>query len=69
MLIRVHKVLIASAIALAGLFAIRALFLYARDGAGVNLGMGIGASVMVAVLALYLRRVVAKYGGADRKVP
>jgi hypothetical protein len=56
-LIFVHQILIASAICLSALFAVRALVLFARGGAAENLAFGIASAVVGAALGLYLGKI------------
>jgi hypothetical protein len=53
-LIVVHQILIASAIALATLFGVRALVLFARGEGALNLALALASAVIGAALALYL---------------
>jgi hypothetical protein len=69
MLLRVHKILIGAAITLGGLFALRAFVLFAREGATLDLGMGLGALIVTTLLVVYLRKVLAKYRGGGRSSP
>lgn len=70
MLLRVHKILMGAAIALGALFALRAFVLFARGGAAIDLGMGLGALVVTALLVAYVRKVVAaKHRGGGRSPP
>jgi hypothetical protein len=60
-LLAAHQILIASALALASLFGLRALVLFARGGGAVNLVMA-AASVAVAVaLGVYFRQIRARW--------
>jgi hypothetical protein len=68
-LIVVHQILIASAIALAALFALRALVLFQRGEGASNLALALASGAVGAALALYLRSVRAKLSqqnGASR---
>jgi hypothetical protein len=61
MLIRVHMVLILSAIALAVLFGLRAFVLFSREHASIDLGLGIASLAIVGALGLYFRKLRTKY--------
>jgi hypothetical protein len=68
-LIVVHQILIASAIALAALFAIRAAVLFARGGGPANLGLTLAASAVGAALLLYLQSFRRKSEQQERSAP
>jgi hypothetical protein len=60
-LIVVHQILIASAIGLAVLFAVRAVVLFARGEGSVNLALAIAAAAIGAGLGVYLRSARRKW--------
>ncbi len=60
-LIVVHQILIASAIALAGLFGLRSAVLFARGQGPLYLGLAVGSFVVAAALSVYLRKVRARF--------
>jgi hypothetical protein len=66
MLLRVHRVLIFSAIALAVLFALRALVLFGHDGQRTNLALGLASLAVAAGLVAYARRLRPDAGGGSR---
>jgi hypothetical protein len=66
MLLRVHMVLIGSAIALAVLFALRAFVLFSRGGAKTDLVLALAALGIAASLGMYLRAVRAKVDAGGR---
>lgn len=68
-LIVVHQILIGSAIALAVIFGIRALVLFTRTDETVNLVLSIAAGLVAVALALYLRKVRAKWAKSRVSVP
>ena len=68
-LIVVHQILIASAIGLAAVFAIRAIVVFARTGVGADLGFGVAAVLVAGALAFYLRKVRAKVAQGRRSMP
>ena len=60
-LIVAHQVLIGAAIGLSGIFAVRSLTLYLRAGAALDLGLCLASVAVGAGLALYLRKVRARW--------
>jgi hypothetical protein len=65
-LLAAHQVLIASAIALATIFGLRAAVIFSRGGGGVNLAMAAASAVLVVGLALYFRTVRARWRAMKR---
>jgi hypothetical protein len=60
-LLAAHQILIASALALASLFGLRGLVLFARGGGAVNLAMAVASITVAAALAIYFRKVRARW--------
>ena len=60
-LIVAHQILIGSALALALLFGARALVLAARGDGAIHWGMGAASLVVALALALYFRKLRARY--------
>jgi hypothetical protein len=56
-LITAHKILIATALALALVFLLRSIVLYARTHAGTDLALGTAALALAAALGFYLRAI------------
>jgi hypothetical protein len=61
-----HQVLIASAIALATIFGLRAAVIFSRVGGGVNLALAAASALLAVGLALYFRTVRARWRAAKR---
>jgi hypothetical protein len=51
----VHQILIASAIVLAAIFAVRSALLFAHGGGTLALGLALGAAALAVALGFYLR--------------
>ena len=64
-----HQILIGSAIALAGLFGIRALVLFARGGSTSDLALALASLAVMAALTLYFRKVRKKWRASQDNVP
>lgn len=60
-LLAAHQLLIGAAIALAALFSVRSLAVFARAGGTQNLGLAVASLVVGVLLGLYLRTVRAKW--------
>lgn len=60
-LLAAHQILIAFAIALAGIFGIRAFVHFSHDGAGGDLVLGVASLVMAVTLGLYFRTVRGRW--------
>lgn len=60
-LLAAHQILIAAAIALAGLFGVRSLVFFSRGGGVQNLGFGLASFAVGVALWLYFRTVRAKW--------
>jgi hypothetical protein len=60
-LLAAHQILIASAIALAGLFGVRSLAIFARAGGTLNLALALASFAAAVALGLYFRTVRAKW--------
>lgn len=60
-LIVVHQILIVSAIALALLFGVRAVAVYAQAGTINDLVFALASALVAVALTLYLRKVRAKW--------
>ena len=60
-LLAAHQVLIGSAIALAALFALRAVLLFTRGGGSANLALAAVSLVMMGALWVYFRKVRARW--------
>ena len=65
-LLAAHQILIASAIALAALFGLRAVVLFARGGGGSNLALAAVSLAVMGALVVYFRRVRAQWVEARR---
>jgi hypothetical protein len=65
-LIVAHQILIASAIGLAVLFAIRAVAIYVRTGITAELILGVTSGLVAVALIVYLRKVRAKWSAERR---
>ncbi len=61
-----HQVLIASALALASIFGLRAAVLFARSGGGENLALAFVAALLAVGLGLYFRALRAKWRAMKR---
>lgn len=59
-LLYVHQILIGAAIGLAALFGVRSIVIFAREGATIDLILGIASVVVAIALALYFRKVRAR---------
>jgi hypothetical protein len=66
-LIVAHQILIAAGIVVAVLFALRSAFLFGRAGVASDLVLAIVSAVIAGGLALYLRRVRAKWAAKRRQ--
>ena len=60
-LLAAHQILIASAIALAALFGVRSLVIFARGGGSGALGLALASIALACALGFYLRSVRAKW--------
>ncbi len=60
-LLAVHQLLIASAIALAALFGVRSLVIFARGGGSGALVLAVASLALAGALGLYLRKVRARW--------
>ncbi len=60
-LLAAHQILIAAALALASLFGLRGLVLFARGDGAVNLAMALASIAVAALLAVYFRTVRARW--------
>jgi hypothetical protein len=60
-LLAAHQILIASAIALALIFALRSLVLFSHDGRGGDLALAAASIVVAGALAAYFRKVRARW--------
>jgi hypothetical protein len=64
-----HQILIGSAIALAALFGVRALVLFARDGSALDLLLALASAAVSAALTLYFRKLRARWRASREKLP
>jgi hypothetical protein len=60
-LLVVHQILIGAAIALSGIFGVRALVGFVRRGASLDLGLALASLVVGVGLTLYFRTVRARW--------
>jgi hypothetical protein len=60
-LLAAHQILIAAALALASLFGLRGLVLFARHGQAVDLVMAVFSALVAAALGVYFRKVRARW--------
>jgi hypothetical protein len=60
-LLAAHQILIGAAIALAALFGVRSLAIFASAGGTQNLALGLISFVVAVALGLYFRTVRAKW--------
>jgi hypothetical protein len=68
-LIVAHQILIATAIALAAIFAVRSLVIFFRGGASAELAIGLASLGVGAALSLYFRKVRARARLGERPPP
>lgn len=68
-LIVFHQILIAFAIGLAIIFGIRSIVIFSRTSEMANLAMAIVSAIIAVALALYLRKVRAKWVTGRTSVP
>ena len=61
-----HQILVASAIALASIFGVRAVVIFSRSGGGVNLALAFVSALLAVALVLYFRTVREKWRAAKR---
>jgi hypothetical protein len=67
-LLFVHQILIGAAIALAGIFGIRSIVRFAREGALMDLILAVVSIAIGIALGLYLRKVRARLQAGEESV-
>jgi hypothetical protein len=65
-LIVMHQILIASAIGLALIFAIRSIVMFSRSGASNDVFLAVLSALVAVALGMYLRKVRAKWAAEKR---
>jgi hypothetical protein len=64
-----HQILIGSAVALAALFGVRALVLFARGGGSGELFLALASAAVSFALTLYFRKVRATWRASRGRLP